>query len=290
MRQLIRLLSVGALLVVLPMTTPSAVAAEPTGVAADCAICHDTLVPAFEQTPHALSRPDAPDCTTCHGNGQKHMDEGGDTAFIKVPKGHSGEQLCLSCHASMVHSAFNGGEVHSRADVTCFTCHNIHPSKPGPMPLLRQRPDDLCASCHHPQEREFDWPFGHRLGRAGLECISCHDPHGGSDQRSLKVDDSGEVVCVSCHADKRGPFVFPHVVNVADGCLECHQPHGSTNPNALVRARVDQLCLQCHSPIHNDTLGSQPPAFHNLAQARYRECTVCHVAIHGSNTSPTLTR
>ncbi len=290
MRQLIHLLSVGALLAVLPVTTMPAAAAEPTGVAADCAVCHDTLVPAFQQTPHALARPDAPDCTTCHGNGQKHMDEGGDPSLISVPSGHSGEQLCLKCHASMVHNAFSSGEAHSRADVSCFTCHNIHPSKPGPMPLLRQPPDELCASCHQPQARDFQRPFGHRLGRAGLDCVSCHNPHAGTGERSLKVDDSGEPVCFSCHADKRGPFVFPHVDNVVGDCMECHQPHGSTNPHALVRARVDQLCLECHSPIQGTTLGSQPPAFHNLLDPRFRECTVCHVAIHGSNSSPLLER
>ena len=27
------------------------------------------------------------------------------------------------------------------------------------------------------------------------------------------------------------------------------------------------------------------PAFHNQATVRYQECTVCHAAIHGSNTN-----
>jgi DmsE family decaheme c-type cytochrome len=271
------------------MTIPAAAAAEPTGVAADCAVCHDTLVPAFQQTPHALARKDAPDCTTCHGDGTKHMDAGGDTSLISLPAGPAGEQLCLRCHDAL-HGAFNGGEVHSRSAVACFDCHTIHPPKPGPAHLLRQEPNTLCATCHPGQERAFSRPFGHRIGRAGLECVSCHDPHGGSGQQSLKVDDSGDPVCVSCHADKRGPFTFPHVVNVTDGCLSCHEPHGSSNPHALIRSRVDQLCLECHSPIGGNTLGSQPPAFHNLYDPRYRECTVCHVAVHGSNTSPTLTR
>jgi DmsE family decaheme c-type cytochrome len=118
--------------------------------------------------------------------------------------------------------------------------------------------------------------------------VSCHNPHGGQGEQSLKVDRSGEVVCVSCHAEKRGPFVFPHVTDVSGTCLSCHEPHGSTNPMALKRARVDQLCLECHSVFDGSTLGSQPPSFHDLRSPRYQNCTTCHVTVHGSNTSPLL--
>ena len=57
---------------------------------------------------------------------------------------------------------------------------------------------------------------------------------------------------------------------------------------ALTRPTVSQLCLECHSPISGGTLGSQPPSFHDLLSPRYRNCTTCHVAIHGSNSSPEL--
>ena len=120
--------------------------------------------------------------------------------------------------------------------------------------------------------------------------MSCHNPHGGSGEYSLVVNRAGEGPCVTCHAEKRGPFVFPHVSDVTGDCLTCHEPHGSSNPMALRRSRVDQLCLECHSQIEATTLGSQPPAFHDLRSPRYRECTVCHVAIHGSNLSPALTK
>ena len=56
----------------------------------------------------------------------------------------------------------------------------------------------------------------------------------------------------------------------------------------LQRAQVYQLCIECHSNLGHETLGSQPPAFHNLNLARYRNCTTCHVAVHGSNRSPAL--
>jgi DmsE family decaheme c-type cytochrome len=99
---------------------------------------------------------------------------------------------------------------------------------------------------------------------------------------------TGELPCFGCHAEKRGPFVFEHVTGVAGDCLSCHEPHGSSNPKELVRARVDRLCLECHSTLSAETLGSQPPSFHNLSLPRYQNCTTCHVAVHGSNLSPAL--
>ena len=99
---------------------------------------------------------------------------------------------------------------------------------------------------------------------------------------------SGEAICYSCHAEKRGPFVFPHDALAVGDCQSCHEPHGSPNPHRLKRPQVFQLCIECHSPITGTTLGSQPPSFHNLSNPRYQNCTTCHVAVHGSNQSPQL--
>ena len=57
----------------------------------------------------------------------------------------------------------------------------------------------------------------------------------------------GELPCLNCHSEMRGPFVFDHVTGSGGNCLSCHQPHGSNNPNQLLWARVEQLCLSCHS-------------------------------------------
>ena len=121
-----------------------------------------------------------------------------------------------------------------------------------------------------------------------MSCTSCHDPHGIARAGALKPTRGGELPCLSCHAEKRGPFVFNHVNGVAGDCLTCHESHGSSNPKRLIRARVDLLCLECHSPITPGVLGSQPPSFHDLRVPRYRNCTTCHTAVHGSNRSPAL--
>jgi DmsE family decaheme c-type cytochrome len=251
----------------------------------DCGMCHDEVAEAFAQTPHGQQRNDVPGCQACHGDGAQHIDEG-DAGLIAVPRGVDGSRMCMTCHGG-IRSAFEGGDVHGRAGVSCDACHTIHPAEEPPDALLVTDGPDLCRGCHPRQERSFSRPYGHRLGRAGLDCVSCHNPHGGPGERSVRVDRSGDPACVTCHADLRGPYVFPHVTGVTGGCTSCHEPHGSSNPHALRRSRVDRLCLECHSPI-TGTLGSQPPSTHDLRSPRYRNCTTCHVAVHGSNTSPTL--
>lgn len=252
-----------------------------------CADCHDEVAASFALTPHGQHRDDVPACTTCHGDGTRHIEEGGDPSLIKIPSGAGLARMCASCHSNL-HSAFESGEVHTRAGVTCESCHEVHPKGAPANHMLKADPVALCGSCHAAQARTFDRPYGHRLGRAGLDCVSCHNPHGGPGERSLKVDRAGDIACVSCHADLRGPFVYTHPGGATATCITCHEPHGSSNPHALRRARVDQLCLECHSPTTIGTLGSQPPSFHDLRSPRYRNCTVCHVAVHGSNASPTL--
>jgi DmsE family decaheme c-type cytochrome len=121
-----------------------------------------------------------------------------------------------------------------------------------------------------------------------MECSTCHEPHGRRGRESLRQTASGEQACVSCHSDKRGLFVFPHGAASVGECTNCHETHGSSNAKQLKRASVEQLCIECHSPIGGITLASQPPSFHNLSLARYQNCTTCHTAIHGSNRSPQL--
>jgi hypothetical protein len=62
----------------------------------------------------------------------------------------------------------------------------------------------------------------------------------------------------------------------------------------LARQEVRFQCLECHSnlplpaPAANavlpsGTMASVPPGLHDLRSPRYRNCTVCHMKIHGSH-------
>ena len=96
MQKLIQTLALGALVIGLGLgTASSAAAGDPSE---DCATCHDEIAADFAQTVHAVTDRGGPSCVTCHGNGDQHMDSGGDTTLIAKPQGANLETLCLTCH------------------------------------------------------------------------------------------------------------------------------------------------------------------------------------------------
>ena len=263
-----------------------------------CADCHDqaktiagnphTRIPGMAFDKAGLENAA---CSACHGTGAKHMESSGeDKSDIRVFHGRMGAEFCVACHTSNKEHASFVSSVHASTDiVNCLSCHSVHSPEPKAPYLLAKTPSKLCATCHATQTASFrNKPFAHRLGRGGMECTSCHDPHGRAAEKALKLTRLGEMPCLNCHAEKRGPFVFEHVSGVVGNCTSCHVPHGSSNNKRLTRARVDRLCLECHSTLSAATLGSQPPSFHNVSLPRYQNCTTCHVAVHGSNLSPQL--
>lgn len=277
---------------------PTPAKPEKTAEGPVCADCHDQAA-SFPGNPHMrISGKAAPNplkdktaCQNCHGSGAKHMDSSGeDKSDIRAFHGRKGAEFCVTCHESdKEHASFRTSVHASTQTVNCLSCHSVHSSEPRTPHLLTKKPLDLCDSCHPAQAASFrNKPFAHRIGRGGMECTSCHDPHGRATQKALRLTRMGELPCLDCHTEKRGPFVFEHVNGVVGTCTTCHEPHGSSNNKRLVRASVDRLCLECHSTLSAGTLGSQPPSFHNVTLPRYRNCTTCHVAVHGSNLSPQL--
>jgi len=287
--------------VVAPAATPAPASPVAKAAAATelpkCGDCHTAEVEAFANNPHARTsrrekKPDPNDvCSTCHGDGTKHMEAGGDASLIHTLKGLPGSEDCLSCHDSKTnaHDSFATGVHSNTAAVNCLSCHSIHKPAPKTEHLLAKAPGALCATCHATEAASFqNKPYAHRLDRGGMTCLDCHSPHARRGE-PVKMTVQGELPCLNCHSELRGPFVFDHVTGSAGTCLSCHQPHGSNNPNMLLWARASQLCLSCHSQTGGPkTLGSQPPSFHDLTLPRYRNCTSCHVAVHGSNLSPQL--
>lgn len=258
-----------------------------------CANCHDQAK-TFGANPHIRAKVLSGEalCAACHGDGMAHAEAGGDKTKIVLPAGRAGSQICLTCHDRTGINRSFGNAVHAQGEaVNCLSCHSVHSPAPKAAHLLKAPPTELCSSCHTSEAASFrSKPYAHRLGRGGMECTSCHDPHSIADRSALKRATPSELPCLKCHAEKRGPFVFEHVPADTASCISCHENHGSSNPKRLIRSTVQQLCLECHSPAigGGSTLGSQPPAFHNILTARYRNCTTCHVAIHGSNRSPQL--
>ncbi|MBI4890703.1 MAG: hypothetical protein HY821_08760, partial [Acidobacteria bacterium] len=109
-----------------------------------------------------------------------------------------------------------------------------------------------------------------------------------------RVSAGQEPGCFNCHADKRGPFVYEHAPVKNESCAICHEVHGSGNPRMMKRSEVANLCLECHSNIQSPpkgaAIGGIPPAFHDMRSPRWRNCTICHQKVHGSNADKSLTR
>lgn len=270
----------------------SALAAD----APSCGDCHDQSK-TFAANPHGRAACELPGdaaCASCHGDGKAHMEAGGDKSLIRGLHGAKGSEACLKCHdVTTEHTSFRDGVHGATEAVNCLTCHSIHTPVAKERKLLAKTQTKLCGSCHQGQTGSMESKaYVHHLDRGGFTCATCHDPHGRKGEGMLKLTRQGDLPCLKCHNEKRGPYVFEHVGPTVSampgGCLSCHEPHGSNNPKMLTRSNVTQLCLECHSMMGTSGVGSQPPATHNIQLPRWRNCTTCHVAVHGSNRSPKL--
>jgi DmsE family decaheme c-type cytochrome len=116
-----------------------------------------------------------------------------------------------------------------------------------------------------------------------MECSSCHNPHGSQNVKMLREGHSVNESCASCHAEKRGPFLFEHAPG-RESCVTCHDPHGSNNERMLV-ARLPMLCQRCHiATRHPGSIYDEAQL--NVAKSNRivgRGCVNCHSNIHGSN-------
>jgi DmsE family decaheme c-type cytochrome len=222
-------------------------------------------------------------CETCHGPGKEHA-ESGDKTKIRVftslaPRQAS--ETCLGCHVRDSHALWKGS-MHETRNLSCVTCHSVHSPKSAAAQLRKASVVETCAACHQTEVAKTQ-RVGHMPLREGkMTCTSCHDPHGSTNVRLLKIGNWVNETCVSCHTEKRGPFLWDHAP-VREACNTCHDPHGSNNDRMLV-AKLPMLCQRCHiGTRHPSTIydGAQLNARSNRLIGR--GCVNCHAQIHGSN-------
>jgi len=255
-----------------------------------CRTCHEPIVKAgFDLTPHGrLVTLGKHGCEDCHGPGSAHVEGGGDKSKIFRFKDVSPALIsdrCLSCHQKTQEHGNWTRSLHAKNGLTCTSCHSPHYAKVKESLLAMPTPK-LCYGCHNEQRADFERPFHHKVNEGLIKCQDCHNVHGSFAIRSLRASPDQQVVCLNCHRDKQGPFLFEHPPVKFDGCTSCHTPHGSVNARLLRVAPVNVLCMQCHTPAN---LAAAPgiPSFHNQTQ-KYQACTLCHPAIHGSNAAETF--
>jgi DmsE family decaheme c-type cytochrome len=255
---------------------------------ATCLTCHDTK--SYKGTTHARAfnekTPAAKHgCESCHGPGKEHVDAGGDKAKIlnlKTVSPSQASETCTACHDRAKHALWDGSQ-HDQRNLGCVSCHSVH--SPMGEPLLKAKDQlGLCATCHRPIVNK-QYRLNHMPVREGkMTCASCHNVHGSSNVKLLKAGTTIDESCTSCHAEKRGPFLWEHAP-VAESCTTCHDPHGSNNPRILV-AKPPYLCQRCHvTSRHPPTVydGFVLQNSQNANKIYGRACVACHQQIHGSN-------
>lgn len=270
-----------------PAETPGAVSA------AACIDCHDGEVASFSRSPHAaVPLPEGAEvsCAACHGDVKQHLDDGGGTgnifSFGEGEMASKVNQTCESCHAS-AHPRFTASP-HGGAGMSCISCHSVHSPAKGHGSLLKVESDSqkdiiaagsasaTCAECHGEVFAQFQYNERHRLREGILDCTSCHNPH--EPQQRLALGGLKQEMCVGCHTDKVGPYIFEHPSLRVEGCVACHSPHGSPNRHMLNFQSTAELCFSCHNAV---------PGFHSRFTTA-TNCTNCHSSIHGSNFDSTF--
>ena len=283
-------------------SAPASAQAEPV-----CNKCHEESNDSIKSTAHgAKNDADGKACQSCHGDAKEHVASRGKKPVVgdKQAKARTPDEksaACLSCHAGNRQLAFWESGKHAKNDVACSSCHNIHGKLKNPQPqpyttTARTIEADTCGTCHKQVRNATMKPSHHPILEGKVKCSDCHNVHGALTQAMVKHETVNQQ-CFSCHADKRGPYMFGHPP-VEENCLSCHTPHGSSH-NKLLNEKVPNLCQDCH------VQGRHPTAFYGQNQAwinssgqpnnntsgttaassRFvsRACLNCHNSIHGSN-------
>lgn len=290
---------------------------------AKCTSCHDEEdAPeklAIGKTRHGVKGDGrAPTCTSCHGDSPTHIKKpegakdrpGVDVGFTARSKStnEARNESCIACHQGNNRTHWTGSQ-HEARDVACVSCHKIH-VQDDPV-LSKATQGEVCFTCHKTERAQTHRISTHPLAAGKIGCSDCHNPHGSAGPKLMAKNTVNET-CYSCHAEKRGPFLWEHPP-ATDDCMNCHTPHGSTNAN-LLKMRQPWLCQRCHgdgaphpgaiysganlpggtvNTINQPTTGAgsfvNPLTGQRIAQTNpasqlaLKGCSNCHSQIHGSN-------
>ncbi len=244
-----------------------------------CLDCHCEKCGWWAESAHSLSdldnniSLDRKGCEGCHGPGSEHWGRSAGIGIFSYATVEEADNTCFKCHRDEMFIDDYWRTTHPLEGVSCTSCHSPH--NVANQSNLIEPANELCFSCHKTKRADFNRLSAHPVDkkdpRAGMLCTECHNPHGAEGAGMLALP--AEELCLSCHVEKAGPFVFPHVgtdAAIGNGCANCHTHHGSNTPNLLLM-NGRGICLQCHTDRATQITG--------------RNCwtTGFHTEHHGSN-------
>ena len=229
-----------------------------------CTRCHDENenkpLLAIYQTRHGVAGdPHTPSCQGCHGLSDDHVAGGkaegkydagprrkSSSGRARPPSpafGARGQEACLACHKAG-NRTFLVGSPHQNRDVVCCKCHTVHVAADAVLAKATQA--EVCFACHKTQRAQTHHISTHPINVGQDGCSGLPQP-AWFDGPKLLVKDTVNETCYTCHAEKRGPFLWEHSP-VVDDCTNCHTPHGSTNP-PLLKTRVPSCARSATAAI-----------------------------------------
>ena len=270
-----------------------------------CANCHENSHLSITFTAHgAQNDAEGSSCQACHGDASLHLkdpakNKPASALTSKTATAAEKSTVCLTCHAGSRHLENWAVAKHRKVDVTCVNCHEIHqtqsasntkeikPAQFAAAPYTttaRQLVYKRCVECHRDVRADILKPSHHPIIEGKVGCQDCHDPHGALQKASLRGESISDL-CLTCHADKRGPWIHEHPP-VEENCAICHLPHGSAHKGLLAQ-KPPALCSDCHANGHThgiyDGRGTQPNTLPSNIRFVSSGCVNCHRQIHGSN-------
>ncbi len=111
---------------------------------------------------------------------------------LEIPGAHYvGNKACLDCHAEIVrefpaspHARVHFENAAMAGETGCESCHgpgSKHIETGGNAKFIINPGNDpaSCFQCHLDVQAEFNLPQHHPVIEGHMNCVQCHDPHGG---------------------------------------------------------------------------------------------------------------
>ncbi len=225
-------------------------------------------------------------CIQCHGP-LLDKPEAKTGCMIATGKKLTARQMhdnCASCHARR-----DEFDHRFRAGVKFDDHFHLHlPVQPGIFwPNGMQRDEDYCETGVRLS----------RMGKAGVTCLDCHDPHTGK----VKLPQEDNTLCLRCHGTGEAVNgIKAPVIKIAEHtpcpqggmgarCVECHMPESpymardprrdhsfnSPDPMLSVELGIPNACTMCHKDKSNEWAAAAVKKYYGAEpkMAKYRDRT-----------------